>query len=57
VNGTLRDSESLNVPFTAFEPGPLSAGRRAVRYAGRMFWLTWKTFSGSYRRLTSASRS
>jgi hypothetical protein len=56
VNVALRDSESLNATFTAFRPGP-PPGRRAARYAGRMFWLTWNTFSGSYRRLMAARRS
>ena len=30
--------------------------RRQAALAGSMLWLLWKTFSGSYRRLISASR-
>ena len=33
------------------------APRRSNVYAGLMFWFTWKTFSGSYFALISASRA
>jgi hypothetical protein len=48
--------EQLAAAFTNHEPGP-PPGHRTARYAGRMFWLMWNTFSGSYRRFTVARRS
>jgi hypothetical protein len=35
---------------------PLVARGLASHWSGRMFWLRWKTLSGSYRRLSAASR-
>ena len=38
-------------------PHPRGADEGALAQAGLMFWFTWKTLSGSYLPLISASRS